>query len=209
MPARTNPPHVIGITGTIGSGKSTVGKILSGRGIPVLDTDLIVHDLLRLDTTIRRAVIDRFGHAVVDDPTSDAINRAALGQIVFADEKARKDLEAIVHPAVIMECRRRIKELKNQAVIAVLAPLLFEAGLQSEYNEIWTIYSSPEVLKQRLAARDNLSDAQIDARMQAQWSQEKKASLANLVIDNSGTYENTSKQVDTVLSKLIDRKPAT
>lgn len=199
---KSDAPYILGITGTISSGKSLVGKILGERGVPVFDSDLIVHDLLTLDTETRAAVIERFGASIVDSNRNGAINRQALGQIVFSDADARKDLEAIVHPAVIKESRRRIHEHPNNAIVAVLAPLLFEAGLKNEYNEIWTITTNLETLKQRLRQRDQLSDSEVERRLAAQWSQERKASLSDVVIDNSGTPEDTAKQVDLHLEKL-------
>jgi dephospho-CoA kinase len=200
--AKSDSPYILGITGTISSGKSLVGKILTDGGVPVFDSDLIVHDLLTLDTETRAAVIKRFGQTIVDANHNGAINRQALGQIVFSDADARKDLEAIVHPAVIKESRRRIHEHPNNAIVAVLAPLLFEAGLQNEYNEIWTITTNLETLKQRLRQRDHLSDSEVERRLAAQWTQEKKASLSDVVIDNSGSPEDTAKQVDLLLEKL-------
>lgn len=179
-----------------------MGKILADRGVPVFDSDLIVHDLLTLDTETRAAVIKRFGDSIVDSNHDGAINRQALGQIVFSDAAARKDLEAIVHPAVIAESRRRIREHPNNEIVALLAPLLFEAGLENEYNEIWTITTDLETLKQRLRQRDQLSDSEVERRLAAQWTQEKKASLSDVVIDNSGSPEETAKQVDLHLEKL-------
>ena len=197
----SNSPFIIGITGTIASGKSLVGKILTERGVPVFDSDVIVHDLLTLDTPTRKAVTERFGQSIVANKDG-AINRQALGQIVFSDANARKDLEAIVHPAVIEESRRRIYAHPQNAIVAILAPLLFEAGLRNEYNETWTITTNLEKLKQRLQQRDHLSEAEVEGRLAAQWSQEKKASLSDVVIDNSGSPKETEKQVDVQLEKL-------
>ena len=134
--------------------------------------------------------------------TRPSINRTALGKIVFGDAKARKDLEAIVHPAVVLECRKRIQSLKDKRIVAVLVPLLFEAGLANEYDEIWTVYTSETVLRQRLSARDRLGEAGINERLAAQWDQKKKASLSHSVIDNSGSPEETRKQVSLLLDKL-------
>ncbi|RTL35330.1 MAG: dephospho-CoA kinase [Candidatus Melainabacteria bacterium] len=200
--AKTEHPYILGITGTISSGKSLVGKLLAERNVPVFDSDSIVHDLLRLETPTRKAVVERFGENIVDPERNGAIDRVRLGKVVFSDTTARKDLEAIVHPAVIKETRRRINELPENSIAAVLAPLLFEAGLQNEYNEIWAVTTDLETLKQRLRQRDNLSDSEVEKRLAAQWSQEKKASLSDAVIDNSGTPQNTAQQVDLLLEKI-------
>lgn len=199
--SKDGSPYVIGITGTIASGKSGVGKILASKGIPVFDSDLIVHDLLTDDTSTRKAVIERFGNTIVN-PGNGAVDRVALGKIVFADSDARHDLESIVHPAVITESRRRIHEHPQNAIVAILAPLLFEAGLRTEYNEVWTVITDLDTLKERLRKRDRLTDAEIERRLQAQWSQEKKASLSDVVIDNSGSSEDTAQQVENLLEKI-------
>jgi dephospho-CoA kinase len=193
-------PYVIGVTGTIASGKSAVGNILAQQGVPVFDTDAIVHELLSLPTATRTAVIDRFGPGIADE--QGAVNRRTLGKIVFADEAARRDLEAIVHPAVILNTRKKISDLENSPLVAVLAPLLFEAGLKSEYDETWSIYASTDVVKERLHSRDKLTQDEIEARLKAQWSQEKKSALADVVIDNSGSLEETARQVASRLNQL-------
>ncbi|MGH9552879.1 MAG: dephospho-CoA kinase, partial [Terriglobales bacterium] len=193
-------PRIVGITGTIGSGKSTVGAVLAELGVPVIDTDKIVHDLLGQDNSTRKAVVERFGAAI--QQSNGAIDRAALGALVFHDEQARKDLERIVHPAVILECRKRIADVGTKPLVAVLVPLLFEAGLGNEYDEVWTVVTQEPVLRERLRQRDGFNDEQIAQRLAAQWSQERKAKSAQTVIDNSGTREETKRQVKTLLQKL-------
>lgn len=197
-------PWIIGITGTIGSGKSSVGRILEARGIPVIDSDKVVHELLGKNTPVRKAVIERFGDDISDKENDGAIDRVKLGKKVFEDEAARKDLEAIVHPAVILECRRQALAHSNQPLVAILAPLLFEAGLgKNEYDEIWSVFASEEVLKERIKQRDRLSDQEVENRIAAQWSQERKAKLADHVIDNSGNESETRRQVDLLVEKLL------
>src|SRR5271156_6190816 len=120
-------PTLVGITGTIGSGKSTVGKILASMGVPVIDTDLVVHELLSTPNAVRAAVVERFGSEITKPDAGGAIDREKLGAIVFHDQQARRDLEAITHPAVLLECRRRAQEHKDRKVVAFLVPLLFEA----------------------------------------------------------------------------------
>ncbi len=192
--------HLIGITGTIGSGKSAVGSILEQRSVPVIDTDKLVHQLFSEDKSVVNAIHERFGDSVMNSDGS--INRAELGKIVFADDSARKALEGIVHPATILACRKRVKELSGHPIVAVLVPLLFEAGVQSEYDEIWTIIADRSVLKARLMQRDQLTDAEAEARLGAQLTQEDKASRSHRVVDNSGTLDETAKQIDLILTQL-------
>ncbi|MBC8000411.1 MAG: dephospho-CoA kinase [Leptolyngbya sp.] len=197
----TPKPFVIGITGTIGSGKSAVGSILEEMGIPVIDTDKVVHELFEDETPVKRAVIERFGKTILD-MSGQNIDRKKLGEIIFADEGGRKDLESIVHPAVILDTRRRVALNTDKELVAVLSPLLFEANVQDEYDQVWAIIASEAVLRERLSRRDNLSAELITQRLRAQFSQEKKASLANVTIDNSGTKEETKRQVEVNLDKL-------
>lgn len=186
-------PTILGITGVIGSGKSLVGRILEDAGEPVIDTDKVVHELLTNDTPTRAAVVERFGKDVQRE--DGAIDRPKLARIVFANDEDRKALEAIVHPAVRAECRRRIDAMPDEDVVAVLVPLLFEAGIEESYDIIWTVVTELPILRERLRNRDQLTDEQIDARLAAQWPQEQKRMLADTVIDNSGTIADTTSIV--------------
>ncbi len=192
-------PKVIAITGTIGSGKSLVGKILAERNIPVIDSDQVVHDLLSTNKPLQKAITDRFGQAITLE--NNGIDRDKLGAIVFTDETSRRDLELLVHPAVISEINRQLERLSGEPLAAVLAPLLFEAGLSGQYDEIWAVVAAEPVIRSRLKRRDNLSDREIDCRLSAQWSQEEKAARCHSIIDNSGTIEDTRHQVETLLSR--------
>ncbi|MEZ4488426.1 MAG: dephospho-CoA kinase [Cyanobacteriota/Melainabacteria group bacterium] len=193
-------PFTLGITGTIASGKSSAGKILQELGVPVIDTDHIVHEILAQDPTVKKAVKDRFGEEVLTN--EGKIDREKLGKVVFSDHEAKKSLEAIVHPATIMQCRKLIEEKNDNPVVAILVPLLFEARLESEYDEIWTIFTDEAILKERLAKRNGLDSVEIEKRLGAQMSQNEKVMRADHVIDNSDSLENTRNQIKTLLSKI-------
>jgi len=219
MPVPSKKPFVLGVTGSISSGKSTVGRILSELGITVIDTDMLVHELLARDISTKRAIVEQFGDSVLSSDllpvetkqkaTCSAkiqdhpIDRKKLGQIVFASEEARRKLEKIVHPNTILSLRRRIDELKNEAVVAVLVPLLFESKLQNEYDQIWTVYTAEDTLRKRLKARDNMSDNEIENRLKAQMPQEQKVKLATQVIDNSFSEAETERQVKLLVEKIL------
>jgi dephospho-CoA kinase len=211
-------PKILGITGTIASGKSLVGKILTEQGITVIDTDRLTHELLADDLNTKKAIVEQFGPQVLQAPSQDdyknetpgelydlkqPIDRKKLGAIVFKDAVARHKLEQIVHPNVILNCRRKVAALQGQPLVAVLAPLLFETNLANEYDEIWTVFTSEEVLRQRLADRDKLTQAEIEGRLAAQMAQSEKCQRAHQVIDNSGTEAETARQVYVLLDKLI------
>lgn len=189
---------VVGITGTIASGKSLVGKLLEEAKVPVLDTDHIAHDVQASDAEVRSALAKRFGAEIFRSDGS--LDRKRLGRIVFDDEAALKDLNAIVHPAVIRECQRLIGQYKDAPMVAVLVPLLFEAGLADHYDEIWTVTASDAVVRERLKARDGISDEDAEKRIKAQFPQSVKIAGSDHVIDNSGTVDDTRRQVLALLS---------
>jgi Dephospho-CoA kinase len=154
-------PKVLGVTGTIASGKSLVGRLLAARGIPVVDTDIVVHEILAGDEVTKKAILDEFGKSVFlpeslessekssKMPGLPAVDRKKLGAVVFSDESKRRKLEAIVHPNVVLACRRKVKEYGElgHKLVAILVPLLFEANLAGEYDEIWSVFTKEAVLK--------------------------------------------------------------
>mgnify|MGYP003474704568 CR=1 FL=1 len=216
MQKRSNPngPIILGITGTIASGKSTVGRLLAERGIAVIDTDQLTHDVLTNDISVKKAIVEQFGPGVLESADCEnasskdhgpdrPIDRKNLAKIVFQNSDSRRKLEQIVHPSVVLSCRRRIKELNKEKIVAVLVPLLFEANMADEYDEIWTVFTSEEVLKQRLGERDKLDAIEIQRRLQAQLPQSEKCSRADQVIDNSHSEAETARQVNLLIEKLL------
>jgi dephospho-CoA kinase len=202
-------PIAIGITGTIGSGKSAVGSILSDLGVPVIDSDKIVHMLLNSNCEVQGLVTDRFGKSLlIESPAGEKqIDRKALAAIVFNDAAARRDLEQILHPRVRQESRKMVADFAARGATAVgaLVPLLFEAGLKSEYDEVWAVVTDEAKLKERLRLRDGLSDAEVERRLQAQLSQKAKADQADRTIDNSGDLAFTRQQVEENLKEIMVR----
>jgi dephospho-CoA kinase len=192
---------IVGITGTIASGKSLVGSLLLDANIPVLDTDHICHDVQRDDRDVREALRRRFGPEIFE-PTGE-LDRKKLGRIVFDDAAARQDLNTIVHPAIRRECGRRIAELADVPLVAVLVPLLFESGVEKQYDEVWTVTASDAVVRERLKARDGISDEDAEKRLKAQFPQEVKIAKSNHIIDNSGTVDDTRRQVLELLQRSL------
>lgn len=197
-------PRLIGITGTIGSGKSAVGQILSSFAVPVIDSDRIVHELLTEPTPVREAVVTRFGKEILKANGTGGVDRERLGKLVFADAAARRDLESIVHPAVLLECSRRVDQHSGEPLVALLVPLLFEAAIESQFDEVWTVITDEAALRLRLKERDNLGDDEVDRRLAAQLSQSEKASRSDRVIDNSGSLEDTREQIITILQQCLN-----
>jgi dephospho-CoA kinase len=200
---------VIGITGTIGAGKSTVGKILAQMGVPVIDTDKIAHALLAGDEEVKNLIKMHFPSAIKTDAAGLQIDRKQLGAIVFKDAKAKKQLELILHPRVRQICKQQTIEQAQQPskpkLIAVLIPLLFENQLQSLYDQTWAVIVEDKILRQRLLQRDGLSLANIDLRLSAQMSQEEKAKLADVVLDNSGSESELRDKVQHLVENLCQK----
>ena len=196
--------YVIGVTGSIGTGKSAVGKLLESMGVAVIDTDHLAAELRDGEGPVRDMIVERFGADIIVD---GKVSREKLGQVVFNDPQARKDLEDILHPAIAELKSRRISlaAASGSGVVAVLVPLLFETNSQAQYDEVWTVVANEAVQMTRLRERDKRSDEELLKRIRAQFPQEKKAALSLVVIDNSGELEETRKQVETALAATKER----
>jgi dephospho-CoA kinase len=184
----------IGLTGGIGSGKSTVARMLADRGAVILDSDVFAREVVEPGTPGFDAVVTRFGPEVV---TGDGqLDRAALARLVFADEEARRDLEAIIHPAV----RRRVAEevaarVGTHDIVVLDSPLLIETGTYRDCQQVLVVSALPETQIRRLMAR-GMDEADARARLAAQMPLEDKAAYADVLFDNEGTLEELETQVD-------------
>jgi dephospho-CoA kinase len=193
-PRWSGPQRRIGLTGGIASGKSSAGRLLAKRGLPVLDADLFAREALAAGTAGARAVLARYG-PVVQGPGTNSIDRSALGRIVFHDSGERHWLEQLVHPLVRARFDAELKRLAAEPTVVLMIPLLFEAGLESLCSEIWLVDCDPEQQLQRLIARDRLSAADAEARIAAQWPLARKRPLADDLLNNRGTAETLAEQV--------------
>ena len=201
--------RVIGLTGGIGTGKSTVAKMLAGLGAAVIDSDAIVRQVQSPGSAVLEEIREAFGEGVIADDGS--LDRAALGDIVFRDEAARGRLNAIVHPAVGRESARQLAAAVARGVpLAVLdIPLLFEtrkAGAASVANRgaeaVVVVYAPRETQIQRQMERDGYDRAEAERRLAAQIPIEEKRALADHVIDNSGPLADTERQVRSLYGAL-------
>lgn len=193
--ATTNPsPFVIGLTGPIASGKSTVAEMLRQRGAEVIDADRVYRALLVSGSDLWRRVVERFGPGIVG-PDGE-IDRAALAKIVFADRDALADLDRITHPAVVAEIRERIA--RSNAPIAVIeAVKLVQSGLAGDVDALWFITANPETRLSRLMSRTGLDEATARARIAAAPDTVPEGLEVAATIDNSGDLVSTSSSVDT------------
>ena len=185
---------IIGLTGGIASGKSTVSNYLAELGAIIIDADKIAHEIMEKGKTAYWQVIEAFGREILAE--NGEIDRSRLGKIVFNNLEKKKILEEITHPQVIREMREKIEEYRAENKVIVLdIPLLFEAGLEFMVDEIWVVYVDRGTQLQRLIARDGLSYEEANKRIQAQMSLEKKRVLADFVINNKGNIEDLKRQV--------------
>jgi dephospho-CoA kinase len=190
----------IGLTGGIATGKSTVGQLLAGRfGLTVLDADLYARGALAPGSPAARAVLARYGEPVAAK-AGGAIDRAALGRIVFAEPLERRWLEQLVHPLVRQRFESELQRLAHEPVVVLMVPLLFEAGLESLCSEVWLVTCRPETQLQRLVGRDGLPEHEARARIAAQWPLARKQALADRLINNDGDPEALEQQLAAALA---------
>ncbi|MFA6147167.1 MAG: dephospho-CoA kinase [bacterium] len=197
--------RVFGLTGNIGSGKSTVAAMLRDAGIPVLDADRISREVTALGGRAYAAVVQAFGREIVRDDGS--IDRKRLGEIVFADPGLRKQLEAITHPAILEAMRDALGELarKGHRAAVVEATLIHESGRKGLCEAVVSVRCDRETAISRLAARDGMSRSQVEARLRAQMDADRKAGASDYVIDNSGNREETKRQVVALVQVLQEK----
>lgn len=179
------------------------------RGVPCLDADELAHGVMAAGTEASAAIGVRFGPAVLD--ADGAVDRRRLAPIVFADPTARRDLEAIVHPAVYRAIAAGLRafELTERPAFAIVdVPLLFESGREGDFDCVIATVCRVDRQRERLRAR-GLSDLDAEKRLAAQWPAERKAARADFVISTDGTYDETEQAVDRTLEALSARATAT
>jgi dephospho-CoA kinase len=194
---------VVGLTGGIGSGKSTVAELLRARGATVIDADLLAREVVAPGTPGFRAVVARFGPGVVDP--DGGLDRRALAGIVFADPGALADLNAIVHPAVRARIDDRLRELRTTAeagVVVLEIPLLVESGRSYGAAAVIVVDCPEDVALRRLVVERGMDEGDARRRMAAQLSRPDRLAAADIVIDNSGSPAELSAEVDRMWTAL-------
>jgi dephospho-CoA kinase len=192
----------VALTGGIATGKSHVLEQFRRRGVPCLDADALAHGVTAAGTEATSQIAARFGAEVL--AADGSVDRARLGPIVFADAGARRDLEAIVHPAVYRAITAGLRafELVGDSRLAVVdVPLLYESGGAGDFDRVIVTACPPEMQLARLKKR-GMSETDARQRIAAQWPTEKKAALATFVIRTDGTFEETERQVEQLLGVL-------
>jgi dephospho-CoA kinase len=197
----TLPVRIWGLTGNIGSGKTTVGRMLSTRGIPVVDADQVAREVVEPGRPALREIASRFPGALLPDGSLD---RKALAARVFADPADREALNRIVHPRIAEEVAGRMAALAaaGEKIAVYEAALIVENGLQQGLDGLIVVSAPPETQIARLRLREGMSEGEARARIASQLTQAEKARHATVVIDNSGSEAELSEKVERLVSRL-------
>lgn len=195
---------VVGLTGGIASGKSTVSQYLRELGAEIIDADVIARELVYPRSSAWQEIVNHFGREIIDE--KGFLQRKKLGQIIFQSPAEREVLNKILHPKIkqriaglIEACRHK----KDVPLIVVDAPLLIEAGMIGMVDEVWVVAIPEELQLQRLRERDNLSVTEAQKRLVSQMPLQEKLKYAHRVIDNSGTINETKKAVYSIWKQVV------
>lgn len=199
-------PLAVGLTGNIGSGKSTAAGIFSELGVPAFDTDKIGHELLESDPGVRKQIARAFGNGVVED---GQVDRRRLGEVVFGDPAKRRRLESILHPAIMAAARNRILEYKDRPYAILEVPLLYEAKLAGEFDYVILVKADEANAVARASVKLGIGRDEVMKRLAAQIPQSEKEKLADFVISNNGTQADLREKVrllHSVISSLSQKR---
>ena len=192
----------LGLTGGIGSGKSTVSARLAAHGAIVIDYDLLAREAVEPGTPALAAIVERFGDGVI--AADGTLDRPALGAVVFGDDAARHDLEAITHPAIFDLAIAREAALPDDAVVVHDHPLLVEVGMDAFCDLVVVVDAPEDAQLERLVTLRGMTEADARARLGAQTSREERVAAADVVIDNTGSIEDLEAKVDEIWARIIE-----
>lgn len=195
---------VLGVTGNIASGKSQVVELLRCKGAVVLSADQLAREVVAPGSVLLRRLVDRFGRQILRDDGS--LDRKALAQLVFADDRIREELNRLMHPAIARLADERLAALRQSGapLIVYEAPLLYETGAETRVDRVLVVTIDPQVQLARLCRRDQLEIDAARQRIAAQMAQDEKAARADYCIDNSGSHVALEEQVKKLWMQLTD-----
>jgi len=198
---------IIGLTGGIGSGKSSVAEMFKDEGAYVIDFDYLARVVVEPDAPAWRDIVDYFGPEILSPDRT--LNRLKIAEIVFSDAKSRKALEGFIHPRIFEERDTLLKDIKKQdphAVVIIDVPLLFELSLNKNFDKIIVVYVSRDVQIKRTVKKGVLTEEEVEKRLKAQIPIEEKKLLSDYIINNEGSLKNTRDQVRKVIHEVITLK---
>ncbi|PVU95446.1 hypothetical protein BB559_002735 [Furculomyces boomerangus] len=198
---------IIGLTGGISTGKSTISNHLRKKGIPIVDADLIARQIMEPGARGYNLVLKNFGKDVLLQ-NSNQIDRKKLGEIIFRNVEKRQLLNRCTHPAVRTKMLSELLGyyIRGYPMCVLDVPLLFEGGLHRYCNKVVVVSSTEQIQLERLMKRDGITEEQAMSRIEAQMPLSEKRKLADMIIENNGTIENTINQVDTIINKIKPSK---
>ena len=189
----------VGLTGGIGSGKSSAAQRMAEHGAIIIDADLLARQVVAPGSEGLAEIVDAFGAAVL---TSDGtLDRQALGEIVFADETARSRLNSIIHPRVRAESRRRREAAEHGSIVVEDIPLLVDTGQQDRFDEVVVIYAPVQERIRRLTEDRGMSQEEAESRIDSQVSDVERHAAATVVVDNSTSKEQLEAQIDRLMTR--------
>ena len=193
---------IIGLTGGIGSGKTTVAALFAQKGAIVIDTDVIAREVAQPNSSLLDAIRREFGDNVIR--SDGALDRPALARVIFGDETKRRKLNQLTHPEILKRVLATIATLPPGAMIVVVVPLLFESGFDRSCDQSLAVVASPELRRKRLQERDGISTADVEARMRAQLPDAEYEQRAGIIVRNEGSLTALGREVDRAWEKLIN-----
>ena len=191
---------VIGLTGGIGTGKSTVSNFLREHNFAIVDADKISREVVEPGKPLLKELEEAFGSEIIMEDGS--LNRKGLAAIVFNEVEQRKLMDSIMHKEILAEMRRVMEEFIEQGThqgVIIDAPLLFEIGLEKWCDQVWLVTADMDIRIQRVCARDNAKPEEVEARIRNQMSDDEKRKLSDEILDNSGTLEDLHTQLRNLL----------
>lgn len=193
---------VIGLTGGIGTGKSTVARRLVEKGYRVIDADMISRSIIEKDEVIKE-ILEKIDKDLFEN---GKINRKKLAQIVFKDEKKLDVLNSIMHPLIIREMKKEIeKQIKIYDIVIVDMPLIFEMKIEKEFDVILLVYASKQVQIKRIVQRDGRTEEEAESIINSQIDLEFKRKRSDYILENNGTLEHLYAETDKILKKIEKR----
>lgn len=196
---------VIGLTGGIGTGKSTVSQILKDRGFSVIDLDVISHEVIEFSSVVEK-IVQNFGREVLDEDEAGncTISREKLGKIIFSDKEKRLALNSIMHPEILKVMHKKILECKSEKnkIIFVEVQLLFEVQWEKEFDYILLVAAKRDMQVRRVLERDKRSEEEAWNIINSQMSLDEKREKSDFVIENDGNMDDLNKKVDKFLKSL-------
>lgn len=204
---KQNSTMVIGLTGGIATGKSTVSKIIKEKGYPVIDADVLAREVVEVGMPAYNEIVDYFGRDILN--TDLTIDRDKLGKIIFNDDKKRKKLNSFIHPRILQSIKKHIQKYSLEySLVFVDIPLLIEIKesldkSDIEFDEVWLVYAREEQQLDRLMKRNNLTEKEAKNRIEVQISIDDKKKFADRIIYNTGRIDETKKIIENNIKTLL------